>query len=118
MPLNHGLVLASAFSTMVSMGVAASPIPPRAGLAVTTAPEPDGEPRLADGTEGRSKRVMREGLDGAMRNYVQAQYNGWMLDATEQPDRAARGVRKAFRAYRQAVAALDREYPEVVQPEP
>jgi hypothetical protein len=51
--------------------------------------------------------LLHEALDTALKNYVVQEFDMWMRDATEQPQRAAAGTKKAIAAYREACKAID-----------
>lgn len=53
------------------------------------------------------RKVLHHSLDVALDHYVQRQFENWMADPVGQPNRAAVGVRKALRAYREASKSID-----------
>lgn len=61
------------------------------------------------GSDEQVRRVIQRGLDEAFQNQVEHLFSNWMKDETGQPGRAAAGVRKAVRAYRHAMVAIDNE---------
>lgn len=62
---------------------------------------------LAGTPEERLNIVLHQALDEALRLYVVNQFSVWMKDPTGQPERAAEGVRKAVKSWRDAVNAID-----------
>jgi len=82
-------------------GVAAAMVLLSMGAAGAQEPERGGDEQI--------RRVIQRGLDQAFQNQVERLFATWMKDEHEQPARAANGIRRAVRAYRHAIAAIDTE---------
>jgi hypothetical protein len=61
------------------------------------------------GSDEQVRRVIQGSLDQAFQAQVSLLFSSWMKDEHGQPARAAAGVRKAVRAYRHAIVAIDTE---------
>jgi hypothetical protein len=61
------------------------------------------DPELTD----KIRRILHEGLDEALKDAVTRTFEVWMKDPTDQPRRAAQGVRNAVSAYIQSRDKLD-----------
>jgi hypothetical protein len=53
------------------------------------------------------RSLLKDALDSALRDHVKHVFDVWMKDDTDQPARAATGVRNGIAAYRQACEAID-----------
>jgi len=62
-------------------------------------------------TRERARGLMHEGLDAALRDQAKRMFEGWMKDATDQPQRAATGMKNGTRAYAGAHDAVERWNP-------
>lgn len=58
--------------------------------------------------EVKLKQVMNEALEQALLEHIQNTYEVWMKDETDQPRRAATGIRKGINAYIQATNGISR----------
>jgi hypothetical protein len=86
-------------TTMAMRGAAAIMI--SMGAAWAQEPERGGDEQI--------RRIIQRGLDEAFQNQVEHLFSNWMKDEHQQPARAANGIRRAVRAYRHAIAAIDTE---------
>jgi hypothetical protein len=59
------------------------------------------------GSDAHVRDQMRMALDEAYRDHIAHLFKTWLSDGAEGRQRAARGVRKATEAYRQALRAAD-----------
>jgi hypothetical protein len=71
----------------------------------TGAAEP--EPCVDTNTRELIRSLMHDGLDAAMRDHTKRMFEGWMKDDTDQPQRAATGMRNGVRGYVGAHAAVE-----------
>lgn len=55
----------------------------------------------------RLKTILNDALDSALKTHVATLFSVWMRDSTDQPSRAATGVRTAIAAWRQAIQAIE-----------
>jgi len=57
-------------------------------------------------SNGKVKPLLKQALDDALTEHIKLLFAGWLKDDTDQPERAARGARKAIAAWRQAKEAI------------
>jgi hypothetical protein len=65
------------------------------------------------------KRIVeldREAIDEAYREKIQALFNTWLSDPSDQPTRALKGAQNARRAYIGAMQAIERKEAEMAKP--
>lgn len=69
-------------------------------------------PSVGRGSDAEVRQMIQEALDRALQDQVAALFMVWMKSGNEpgQPQRAAKGIRKAVAAYRHAIRAIDTEH--------
>lgn len=69
-------------------------------------------PLFGRGSDAEVKKMIQEALDRALQDQVASLFSVWMKsgEAKGQPERAARGIRKAVAAYRHAIRSVDTEH--------
>ena len=61
------------------------------------------------GSDDHIRQLIQASIDAAFQSQVVHLFTNWMKDDTDQPARAATGLRKAVRAYRRAIAGIENE---------
>jgi hypothetical protein len=63
----------------------------------------------------RIAELDREAIDEAYKEKIQALFNTWLSDTSDQPSRAIKGAQNARRAYIGAMQAIERKEAELLQ---
>lgn len=59
-----------------------------------------------EATEQKIRDILHDALDDALKEHIKRTFEVWMKDDTQQPERAARGIRGGVNAYIQSQKAL------------
>lgn len=67
-------------------------------------------PSVGRGSDAEVRRIIQDALDQALSDQIKSLFGVWMKSSEGQPQRAARGIRKAVAAYRHAIRSVDTEH--------